>query len=265
MFIQHAEKWKEDGNKIGTNWGLFSRGIAGRVGYQCANYYRVLLKDGIFEDEQYVKDESGNFRFVSKKGSKSSSSTTESTPKQRKFDVQSLLSEPEVSLSCDEDLAMSDADPDSEYESENESSEPTPESPITAIYDSTYEKNFSSYNLTVNDSDFDGRTSLHFAAFKGNLPLVKKLCKLQLMTTKDNFQRTPLHYAVGGGDDNLNVIEYLCTNPNSYKIKDTFGMTAVHWSIYLNRTQIRNYFNSIGITETEVPLKDISEDKKPQF
>ena len=44
-------------------WGLFSKNIPGRVGYQCSNYYRTLVKNGTVVDDNYMVDESGQMRF----------------------------------------------------------------------------------------------------------------------------------------------------------------------------------------------------------
>jgi hypothetical protein len=43
----------------GDKWGLFSSYIKGRVGYQCANFYRVLLSRGIFNDPNYKYSSDG--------------------------------------------------------------------------------------------------------------------------------------------------------------------------------------------------------------
>jgi hypothetical protein len=70
--------------------GLFSMHIPGRVGYQCSNFYRSLIKQGIhflkqqyyiivgvgnqmkivgkIQDESYVLDETGRPRFLFKVG-----------------------------------------------------------------------------------------------------------------------------------------------------------------------------------------------------
>jgi outer membrane biosynthesis protein TonB len=44
-------------------WGSFSKNIPGRVGYQCSNYYRTLIKNGEVEDANYMVDEKGQMRF----------------------------------------------------------------------------------------------------------------------------------------------------------------------------------------------------------
>ena len=44
-------------------WGMFSKSIPGKVGYQCSNYYRTLIKSGEVEDSNYMTDEKGELRF----------------------------------------------------------------------------------------------------------------------------------------------------------------------------------------------------------
>ena len=52
------------GGKANYEWGTFSKGIPGRVGYQCSNYYRTLVKNNIIQDENYMVDPvSGDLRF----------------------------------------------------------------------------------------------------------------------------------------------------------------------------------------------------------
>ncbi|KAK4512327.1 Histone deacetylase complex subunit [Mucor velutinosus] len=61
---QKRGPWTEDEKKLfidrlkvmGTEgqWGLFSKGIPGRVGYQCSNYYRFLIETKQLQDANYV-------------------------------------------------------------------------------------------------------------------------------------------------------------------------------------------------------------------
>jgi hypothetical protein len=44
---------------IGKEWGIFSMAIPGRVGYQCSNFYRLLIKQGRLVDEKYEITEEG--------------------------------------------------------------------------------------------------------------------------------------------------------------------------------------------------------------
>jgi hypothetical protein len=70
-FYRHVEKgveqwlgdWREDEIETfltvarefgcGDKWGLFSSHIPHRVGYQCANFYRTLLAQGLINDPNY--------------------------------------------------------------------------------------------------------------------------------------------------------------------------------------------------------------------
>ena len=50
--------------KANYEWGTFSKSIKGRVGYQCSNYYRTLVKNQVILDENYMLDPvSGELRF----------------------------------------------------------------------------------------------------------------------------------------------------------------------------------------------------------
>jgi len=61
---QRNGKWTKEEHKIfmerllecGANeeWGVFSRPISGRVGYQCSNYYRQLIKESNISDPNYI-------------------------------------------------------------------------------------------------------------------------------------------------------------------------------------------------------------------
>lgn len=68
---------------VNGQWGTFARGIPGRVGYQCSNFYRYLLQQGTFliwnrfliesgkiEDKNYVIDEKGKAHYIFKNGRK---------------------------------------------------------------------------------------------------------------------------------------------------------------------------------------------------
>ncbi|KAF9982869.1 hypothetical protein BGZ65_002417 [Modicella reniformis] len=57
--------------EIGANgqWGIFSMTIPGRVGYQCSNYYRLLVETNQITDPNYVLDEKGKAHYLfDKKG-----------------------------------------------------------------------------------------------------------------------------------------------------------------------------------------------------
>lgn len=46
-------------------WGIFSMGIPGRVGYQCANFYRYLIETGEIKDDRYVIGRDGKAHMKS--------------------------------------------------------------------------------------------------------------------------------------------------------------------------------------------------------
>jgi hypothetical protein len=56
-------QWEE----TGTQWGIFSETIPGRVGYQCANFYRALIAAGEIEDPDYEVGPDGKLRYIRRK------------------------------------------------------------------------------------------------------------------------------------------------------------------------------------------------------
>ena len=51
LFLQRLASVGADGN-----WGIFATKIPGRVGYQCSNFYRKLLDEGVVHDVNYYQD-----------------------------------------------------------------------------------------------------------------------------------------------------------------------------------------------------------------
>eukprot|EP01084_Bolivina_argentea_P053980 99013_1 len=61
--IEKTGKWNKHEHKlflnrakefgVNTNWGIFSKVIAGRVGYSCSDYWRKLLKNKTVKDKNY--------------------------------------------------------------------------------------------------------------------------------------------------------------------------------------------------------------------
>ncbi|ORZ07129.1 hypothetical protein BCR42DRAFT_456122 [Absidia repens] len=72
--IQQKGQWGPDERKlffarleeVGANgqWGHFAMTIPGRVGYQCSNFYRLLVENGEVEDPNYVLDEKGKAHYL---------------------------------------------------------------------------------------------------------------------------------------------------------------------------------------------------------
>lgn len=62
LFLERLEEFHKMGIYEGK-WGIFSQKIPGRVGYQCSNYYRKLILDGVIKDDLYRKDADGNIHF----------------------------------------------------------------------------------------------------------------------------------------------------------------------------------------------------------
>ena len=62
QFLDRLEYFKTLGVEDGF-WGLFSVPILGRVGYQCSNFYRALIKEGKIVDSHYQIDDEGKLKY----------------------------------------------------------------------------------------------------------------------------------------------------------------------------------------------------------
>jgi len=77
-------------------WGVFSKCIPGRVGYQCSNYYRTLVKLGTVEDKNYTVDNQGVMRFNFKTGGVPSKPMKKRPPPNSKLSKQPAAKKPKV-------------------------------------------------------------------------------------------------------------------------------------------------------------------------
>jgi hypothetical protein len=64
QFLARLKEVRGDGLTVDGQWGLFSVGIPGRVGYQCSNFYRQLLANGELQDANYVRGEDGKLHHI---------------------------------------------------------------------------------------------------------------------------------------------------------------------------------------------------------
>ncbi|KAI8374500.1 uncharacterized protein BYT42DRAFT_576604 [Radiomyces spectabilis] len=72
--VQRKGQWADDEREIffkrleevGANgqWGIFAMKVPGRVGYQCSNFYRLLVETGEINDPNYVLDEKGKAHYL---------------------------------------------------------------------------------------------------------------------------------------------------------------------------------------------------------
>ncbi|RCH82717.1 hypothetical protein CU097_002157, partial [Rhizopus azygosporus] len=72
--VQRKGQWSAEERKlffkrlkeVGANgqWGIFSMTIPGRVGYQCSNFYRLLVETNEIQDPNYVLDEKGKAHYL---------------------------------------------------------------------------------------------------------------------------------------------------------------------------------------------------------
>ncbi|KAI9477805.1 MAG: hypothetical protein EXX96DRAFT_568280 [Benjaminiella poitrasii] len=85
--VQRKGQWAADERKlffkrleeVGANgqWGIFAMKIPGRVGYQCSNFYRLLVETNEIQDPNYVLDEKGKAHYLFDK--KTADGSTEKT------------------------------------------------------------------------------------------------------------------------------------------------------------------------------------------
>lgn len=61
LFLKRLDEVRQQGSTK-SQWGIFSQAIPGRVGYQCANFYRKLIANKEIEDPSYFTDEDGILR-----------------------------------------------------------------------------------------------------------------------------------------------------------------------------------------------------------
>ncbi|KAI7872664.1 hypothetical protein BDF14DRAFT_1877150 [Spinellus fusiger] len=72
--VQRKGQWAEDEREVfferleelGANgqWGIFAMKVPGRVGYQCSNFYRLLVETGEVNDPNYVLDAKGKAHYL---------------------------------------------------------------------------------------------------------------------------------------------------------------------------------------------------------
>lgn len=97
-FIKRLNQIRGDKDTIDGKWGIFSLGVPGRVGYQCSNFYRLLIANGEITDSRYIIGHDGKLHHTShfhpeRQGNGSSSSTKKSTKAPTKvFSIKSVTS-----------------------------------------------------------------------------------------------------------------------------------------------------------------------------
>ncbi|KAL6070423.1 hypothetical protein QOT17_006953 [Balamuthia mandrillaris] len=66
VFLKRHHEFKLKGWWVGSRWGIFSAtpGLEHRVGYQCSNLYRRLVKENILHDPSYGLDSTGKFGLI---------------------------------------------------------------------------------------------------------------------------------------------------------------------------------------------------------
>ena len=103
------------------------------------------------------------------------------------------------------------------------------------------EENLSSSNSRMTKTEFinrqniDGLTALHYASFRGNIPIIKFLISHGANPfVKDKDGHNVIHIAAQG--DQIGAIYYYIQNFNfDLNDKDRRESTALHWAAYLNK------------------------------
>ncbi|WCR59677.1 MAG: Phosphocholine transferase AnkX [Wolbachia endosymbiont of Ctenocephalides felis wCfeF] len=93
----------------------------------------------------------------------------------------------------------------------------------------------------------NGETVMHFAAYGGNLDIVKYLVvdAKNSLEIKDNSDRVPLHYAAYNGK--LDVVKYFIDEKKvDANIKDKDGCTPLYWASWSGHLDVAEYLVNKG-------------------
>ncbi|KAK8882681.1 hypothetical protein M9Y10_045323 [Tritrichomonas musculus] len=64
-FLKRLNQIRGNKDTIDGKWGIFSLGVPGRVGYQCSNFYRLLIANGEITDSRYIVGSDGKLHHTS--------------------------------------------------------------------------------------------------------------------------------------------------------------------------------------------------------
>ena len=88
MFLKRLKEIRGNKDTIDGKWGIFSLGVPGRVGYQCSNFYRLLISNGELHDSRYIIGDDGKLHHTShlhpERASKPSRPAAPPPPKKKK-------------------------------------------------------------------------------------------------------------------------------------------------------------------------------------
>jgi ankyrin repeat protein len=98
----------------------------------------------------------------------------------------------------------------------------------------------------INQQNKDGLTAIHYASFRGNIPIIQYLIDNGGNPyIKDNDGHNVIHIAAQG--DKVNVIYYFIKNFNfDVNDRDNKESSALHWSAYLNKEISLTYLIAWG-------------------
>ena len=89
LFLKRLKEIRGNKDTIDGKWGIFSLGVPGRVGYQCSNFYRLLISNGELSDSRYIIGADGKLHHTSHLHSNPENGTS-SQPKKVKTNLKKL-------------------------------------------------------------------------------------------------------------------------------------------------------------------------------
>lgn len=63
QFLERIKYFRKLGISDGL-WGLFAVPLKGRLGYQCSNFYRLMVQEGKIKESNYEMESDGKLRFI---------------------------------------------------------------------------------------------------------------------------------------------------------------------------------------------------------
>ena len=122
------------------------------------------------------------------------------------------------------------------------------------------DKNPEKLNELVNAPNDQGISPIHYASFKGDVPIIKVLIENGADITRTTKRKlNVIHYCAQGNKPNSLMYFYLLmkedpTKEKKYELikdKDGGGSTALHWAVYSLAEDLLLYLINLDIFETE--------------
>lgn len=129
-----------------------------------------------------------------------------------------------------------------------------------------YRKNLENEGFTLSEirartrqlldaKNMEGYTAAHYAAFKGNVTVLKCLQKYEAnLTLPSDLGMSLLHFAAQG--DKINTVLHLHDKGFEINAKDSKGSTPLHWACYSGSEKVVEYF----LVQSGVQLNERDQD-----